>query len=122
MADEVTQDSIHAKLEGSVASFSTATAHPLFMANAGCIATPNVQNILLRGKPFEDLGNMAGLNRPLVVITQDRETDLSSQIQNEAGTSQGLVSELGVTTDANYSHSGLAQTSGGIRCCRRWEM
>lgn len=44
-------------------------------------------------------------------LTEDRETDLRLQIQNEAGSSQGLVSDLGVTIDANFSHSGLAQTS-----------
>ena len=56
------------ELEGRVAIFSTTMAYQLFMANAGCFAASNVENILLRGKSFEDLGNMEDSNRPVVVI------------------------------------------------------
>ena len=40
---------------------------------------------------------MAGLNKPLVVISQD-ETDYSAQIQNEASTSRGVASETSYET------------------------
>ena len=56
-----------------------------------------MHNFLLQGKPFKALGSMAGLNKPLVVISQD-ETDYSAQIQNEASTSRGVASETSYRT------------------------
>ena len=90
MADQVSIQS--AKPDGSVSNINTTTSQQLIVASEGGIRTANMHNFLLRGKPFEALGSMAGLNKPLVVISQD-ETDYSAQIQNEASTSRGVASE-----------------------------
>ena len=81
----------NAKPDGSVSNINATTAQQLIVASEGGIET-NMHNFLLRGKPFEALGSMAGLNKPLVVISQE-ETDYSAQIQNEASTSRGVASE-----------------------------
>ena len=77
MAEELTMQSAsnHAKPDGRVGIFNAMTAHQLFVTNAEGNGTHNMQSLILRGKPFEDLGNIRGLNRPLVVITQDGETN-----------------------------------------------
>ena len=50
------------------------------MTSADCIGQSSLHNVVLRGKPLEDLASistMAGFNRPIVVISQDQETDYS---------------------------------------------
>ena len=86
--------SIHAKPEGSVGIFTASTGQQLFVTSAEGIGAHTVPSLLLRGKPFEDLGNIGGLNnRPLVMITQDGGTDYSSQNHNnEATPSRGGAS------------------------------
>ena len=100
MADEVTMHSASplAKPESSAGIFTATTGQQLFVTSAEGIGH-NVQSLLLRGKPFEDLGSIAGLsNRPLVMITQDGGTELSRQSQNEAAALRGGASD----TEGNY--------------------
>ena len=90
MAEEVT----HAKPDGSVGIFTATTGQQLFVTSAEGIENHNDSSMLLRGKPLEDLGNIASLNnRPLVMITQDGDSDFNSQNHSEATPSRGGASE-----------------------------
>ena len=109
MAEEVT----HAKPDGSVGIFTATTGQQLFVTKAEGIGNHNVSSMLLRGKPFEDLGNIASLNnRPLVMITQDGYSDFNSQNHTEATPSRGSASE----TLVNFGMQQLQMrdTTGGV--------
>ncbi|MEW8542094.1 MAG: hypothetical protein AB2693_01045 [Candidatus Thiodiazotropha sp.] len=97
MADE--RSSVHAKPDGSVNSYSASSAQQIFWTAADGIGQQSVQNVLLRGKPLEDLGSIAssitGLNRPVVLISQDNgDTDYSLTHQNEIDTPRGVASSV----------------------------
>ena len=42
-------------------------------------STVNTQDLITRGKPFEDLGNRGDVNRHVVYISQNAETDYRNQ-------------------------------------------
>ena len=69
MADD--RSANHVKPDGSVGAYNEQQI--LWTSSEGM--GQNMHNILLRRKPFEDLGSIvtsvAGLNRPLVLISQD---------------------------------------------------
>ena len=106
MADEVT--SLHAKPDGSVGNFIL-PGHPLVMTSADCIGQSTLHNVMLRGKPLEDLASissMAGFNRPIVVISQEQETDYSAN-QNEADIPNQNEADIarGVAVNNDYLNS-----------------
>ena len=109
MAEEVT----HAKPDGSVGIFTATTGQQLFVTKAEGIGNHNVSSMLLRGKPFQDLGNIASLNnRPLVMITQDGYSDFNSQNHSEATPSKGGASETLV--NCGMQQLQMRDTTGGV--------
>ena len=71
----------HAKPEGSVGNVLEPTTQQLILTNAE-LGSQNIHNLLLRGKPFEDLGlgtspatTMANLARLLVLLSQEQEVE-----------------------------------------------
>lgn len=101
MADEIGHN--HTKPDGSVGNFIGTSAPQLILTTSDGSGQHSLQNLMLRGKPLEDLGSvastMAGLNRPLVLISQENnvETDYSPD-QNEA-----LASTRGVITRDHFA-------------------
>ena len=87
MAEEGTPG--NAKPDGGVGNFMV----PNQLVNMTTAEQSVLHNIMLRGKPFEDLASistsmpMAGFNRPLVVITQENDGH-----QNEVDTPMGGAS------------------------------
>ena len=84
---------LHAKPDGSVSNFVMTTAPQLFLLTA---QGKGQQNLMLRGKPLEDLGSvvatMSGLSRPLVLISQENsDTDYSLANHNEAASPRGVA-------------------------------
>ena len=84
---------LHAKPDGSVSNFVTTTAPQLFLSTA---EGKGQQNLMLGGKPLEDLGSvvatMSGLSRPLVLISQENsDTDYSLANHNEAASPRGVA-------------------------------
>lgn len=73
-----------------------------------------MHNVMLRGKPLEDLASistMAGFNKPIVVISQDQETDYTAN-QNKADIPDQKETDMvrGVAVnndDFNSKHSQL---------------
>ena len=109
MAEEVT----HAKPDGSGGIFTATMGQQLFVTSAEGIGNNNVSSILLRGKPFEDLGNIASLNnRPLVMITQDGDSDFNSQNHSEATPLRGRASETLVSFGMEQLQ--MRDTTGGV--------
>ena len=83
MADE--RSANHVKPDGSVGAYNEQQI--LWTSSEGM--GQNMHNILLRGKPFEDLGSIvtsvAGLNRPLVLISQDKRESISMYFLERCG-------------------------------------
>lgn len=105
MADEVIRQTManHAKPDGSVNSFAPTTGQHFLAARQAGIGATSLQNFILRGKPLEAFGSMAGINTPLVVITQDSEADHNPHNQNKAGTPGGVASDANYGVDQNSS-------------------
>ena len=100
MADE--RSANHVKPDGSVGAYNEQKI--LWTSSEGM--GQNMHNILLRGKPFEDLGSIvtsvAGLNRPLVLISQDNgESDGATSSQNEAESLRGVASSMDIPMTQN---------------------
>ena len=100
MADE--RSANHVKPDGSVGAYNEQQI--LWTSSEGM--GQNMHNILLRGKPFEDLGSIvtsvAGLNRPLVLISQDNgESDGATSSQNEAESLRGVASSMDIPMTQN---------------------
>ena len=104
MADE--RSTSHAKPDGSVGNFSATSAQQIFWTNADGTGQQNVHNLVLRGKPLEDLGSIAtsvtGLSRPVVLISQENgDTDYNLSHQNEAELPRGVASSVDYTMTQN---------------------
>lgn len=118
MAEEAATS--HTKHEGSVGIFTGTSAPKLLITTA---AQPILQNMMLRGKPLEDLDSvaaatLAGLNRPLVRISQEQdvETDYNRSTQNEAASLQhGMITHDDFATAQQISDSQLPLSEGGNR-------
>ena len=99
----------HTKPDGSVANFMETSAPQLILTTADGSGQHSLQNLMIRGKPLEDLASvastMASLNQPLVLVSQEHNVEADySQNQSEA-----LTSTRGVLT---RDHSATAQQMG----------
>ena len=78
----------------------------IFWTNADGTGQQNVHNLVLQGKPLEDLGSIAtsmtGLSRPVVLISQENgDTDYNLSHQNEAELPRGVASSVNYTMTQN---------------------
>ena len=99
----------NAKPDGSVSNVNATTSQQLIVASEGGIGTANMHNFLLPGKLFEDIGSMAGLNKPLVLILQDA-MDYSVQVQKEASTSRSVASATSYGTISSMGNGSVEAT------------
>ena len=100
MADERSEN--HVKPDGSVGAYNEQQI--LWTSSEGM--GQNMHNILLREKPFEDLGSIVtsatGLNRPLVLISQDNgESDGATISHYEAESLRGVASSMDIPMTQN---------------------
>ena len=116
MADEGIP--LHAKPNGGVGNYIV-PGHQLIVTNPDAAGPSNMHNVLMQGKPLEDLASisatMAGFNRPLVVISQERDSDFSGRHSHDSGdTPMGGATDFDRQSQLSEGVNGTADNATSV--------